>query len=191
MARTRWHVLWERRGATRLRRVLAEGDAPGRMLDCGTARGRRLAGARGVAYVRPAPVVARAGAWRPTDGSAGSGYVTNGESREQVLQLPPGTWDLSMRYFSDLPLSLSAGTLQTTLPAYVSDESTFASAGALRWRGGPLTVTVGVPARRRVETLRVARLGMLAATRVDEPGRVVPLADACGRYVDWYRFDRD
>jgi hypothetical protein len=25
------------------------------------------------------------------------------------------------------------------------------------------------------------------AVRVDRPGRVVPLARACGRYVDWFR----
>jgi hypothetical protein len=52
-------------------------------------------------------------------------------------------------------------------------------------------VTIGVAPRRRLETLRTAQLGTLAATRVDEHGRVVPLAEACGRYVDWYRLAAD
>jgi hypothetical protein len=189
--RTRWHVLWERRGPTLPRRVLAEGQAPGKTLDCRTPSGRRLAAQRGVAYVRPAPVEGRAGSWRVPGGSGGDGQVENGGSREQTLGLAPGTWNISLRYYSDVPLRLRAQTLETTLPPYVADASIFASAGRVTWRGGPLSVTVSVPPRRRVETVRTARLGTLAATRVDEPGRLVPLADACGRYVDWYRLSAD
>jgi hypothetical protein len=189
--RTRWHVLWERRGPTLPRRILAEGEAPGKTLDCATPAGRRLAAQRGVAYVRPAPVEARAGAWRVPGGPVRGGSVESGGSREQTLELAPGTWNLSLRYYSDVPLRLRAETLEITLPPYLADESTFASAGRVAWRGGPLTVTVTVPARRRVETVRAARLGTLAATRVDEHGRLVPLAQACGRYVDWYRLASD
>jgi hypothetical protein len=118
------------------------------------------------------------------------GDVLNGSYRVQELQLGPGTWDISLRYFSDLPLHLRAGSLDVTLPAYVADPSTFASAGRVIWSGGPLRVTVTVPARRRIEALRTARLGTLAATRVDDRGRLVPLADACGKYVDWIRVGR-
>jgi hypothetical protein len=50
---------------------------------------------------------------------------------------------------------------------------------------------VDVPPRKRLATLRTVRLGTLAATRVDEPGRLVPLARACGKYVDWYRLRRE
>ena len=179
--RTRWHVLWERRTPPLPREILAEGEAPGKVLDCRTARGRRLAHTPGVAYVRPQPVVGRAEAWRPT------AEVQNGESRVQQLQLGPGTWDISLRYFSDLPLSVRAGRVESTLPAYVSDTSTFASAGRVVTRGGPLQITVAVPARRRVELLRTAKLGTLTATRVDDRGELVPLARACGKYVDWFR----
>jgi hypothetical protein len=35
------------------------------------------------------------------------------------------------------------------------------------------------------------RLGTVAATRLDRPGRLVALASACGKYVDWYRLRRD
>jgi hypothetical protein len=189
--RTRWHVLWERGGPTRVRRILAEGEAPGRTLDCGTPRGRRLAAAGGVAYVRPAPVVGEAGRWSAPEGGPAGGAIDNGGSRQQSLDLPPGRWDISLRYHSDVPLRVSADGLRTTMPAYIADESTFASAGTVDWGGGPLRVTVTVPQRRRVEVLRTALLGTVAATRVDRPGRLVPLSRACGRYVDWYRLDRD
>jgi hypothetical protein len=174
--RTRWHELWERRGPARPRRILAEGEAPGRRLDCDTPEGRRLARSAGVAYVRPEPVVGQA-----------AGAVQNGASRTQQLLLSPGVWDISLRYFSDVPLRVRAGSLDTTLPPYIADGSTFASAGRVISRGGPLNVTVEVPGRRRAALVRTVRLGTIVATRVDERGRLVPLARACGDYVDWYR----
>jgi len=179
--RTRWHVLWERRGPPKPREILAEGEAPGAVLNCGRAGGRRLSRAGGVAFVRPEPVLGPTAMWRPP------GRLLNGASAVQTLQLAPGTWDLSVRYFSDLPLRLRAGSLETSLPAYVGDLSTFASAGRVTTAGGPLQVTITVPARRRVEATRIARLYTLAATRVDDRGRLVPLAQACGKYVDWLR----
>jgi hypothetical protein len=178
--RTPWHELWQRRGAYRPRQTLAEGEAPGRVLDCATPDGRRLARRGGVAFVRPRPVVGLAAAWRPPN-------ALNGQSRTQVLQLPPGRWDISLRWFSDVPLRLHGGSLGVTLPAYLGDPSTFATAGRVDSSGGPLRVTVDVPARRRLATLRTVELGTLAATRADSRGHLVPLARACGRYVDWYR----
>ena len=163
------------------RQILAEGEAPGKVLDCGTERGRRLARTKGVAYVRPAPVVRLGASW------AGGGTVANGGSRTQELRLGRGVWDISLRYFSDVPLRLRAGALDTSLPPYVGDESSFFSAGRVVSDGETLAVTVTVPARRRIETTRLVRLGTVAATRVDDLGRVVPLASACGKYVDWLR----
>ena len=174
--RTRWHELWERSGSLGPRRILAEGEAPGAVLDCSTPDGRQLSRSGGVAYVRPPPVIA-----------PGAGNVLTGASRTQRLDLPAGVWDISMRYFSDVPLRVHAGSLDTTLPAYIADPHTFASAGRVTSRGGPLSVTVEVPARRRAAVLRTVTLGTIAATRVDDAGRLVPLARACGRYVDWYR----
>jgi hypothetical protein len=179
--RTRWHELWERRGTPAPRQILpGEGEAPGAVLDCASPDGRVLARGSGVAYVRPRPVVGPAQEWRPAS-------VQNGDSRKQTLQLEPGVWDISIRWFSDVPLHLRAGSLDTTLPAFLGDRTTFASAGRVVSRGGPLEVTVAVPGRRRVATVRTADLGTVVATRVDQPGRLVPLRRACGEYVDWYR----
>ncbi len=176
---TRWHVLWERRGRTLPRSSLAEGEAPGKILRCGTALSRR----QGVAYLRPPPVVGRSVAWR------GGRSVDSGGFREQELTLSPGRWDISLRYFSDVPLRLRAGSIDVTLPPYLSDESTFASAGRVTSPGGPLRVRVDVAPRRRIGIVRTVRLGTLVATRTDDVGRLVPLSRACGRYVDWYRVE--
>jgi hypothetical protein len=183
--RTRWHVLWERRGPLPSRKILDEGEAPGKVLNCRTRRGRRLSRTAGVAYVRPKPVVGRAEAWGV------GGHLQNGQSRSQELQLGAGTWDVSLRYFSDLPLHLRAGPLDTSLPAYLGDPSAFVSVGRIVSKGGPLRVTVTAPARSRIETFRTATLGTLAATRLDDRGGLVPLADACGKYVDWFRVGPD
>jgi hypothetical protein len=179
--RTAWHVLWERRGTSGQRTTLPEGEAPGALLRCGPRR------PRGRAFVRPAPVVGSVDAWRFPDGArpAEAGAVESGGALRQALRLGPGRWDLSIRYTSDVPLRLEAGPLARELPAYVADRSTFASAGTIAWRGGRLPVTVEVPARAFPGVRRTASAGTLAATRLDDRGRLVPAARACGRYVDW------
>jgi hypothetical protein len=40
---------------------------------------------------------------------------------------------------------------------------------------------------RALDSLGHSPLGAVAATRIDAPGRTIPLRRACGRYVDWYR----
>jgi hypothetical protein len=185
--RSRWHVLWRRIGPMRPRAVLFEGEAPGALLRCrrGVPEQRGLLRRAGVAFVRPQPVVGEADAWRiEGDPSAGGASLT------QVLRLGRGTWDISIRYFSDLPLHLRAGPIDRALPPYVSDRSSFFSAGRVRTAGGPLRVRVDVPERRRLDVRRYVRVEQVAATRTDRRGRLVPLRDACGRYVDWYRVRR-
>jgi hypothetical protein len=117
--------------------------------------------------------------------------VNSGHALWQELRLGPGAWDLSVRYKSDVPLRLEAGSLSRELPAYVADHSTFASAGALRWVGGRLRVRVSVPERAFPGVVRTASVGTLAATRLDDRGRLVPGAGACDRYVDWLELGRD
>ena len=147
VARTRWDVLWKRVSGTLPRHHLAEGEAPGKVLDCRTTSGRRLAELRwgrlratGAGGARQGPVAYR---HRPGSPSGLAWEAVNGESRTQVLQLPAGTWDISLRWFSDVPLSLSAGSLHTRLPAYINDDVTFASAGRVKSDGGPLDSSRG------------------------------------------------
>ena len=104
----------------------------------------------------------------------------------QRLRLGKGTWEISVRYFSDVPLHLRAGPIARTLPPYVADQASFWGVGRITTPGGPLTVRIDVPARRRPDIARFVQLRSMAATRVDRTGRVVPLKRACGKYVDWF-----
>jgi hypothetical protein len=175
VARTRWSVLWERRGPTPPRSTLVEGEAPGAVLDCGKPEGRALSRFRGVAYVRPRPVLGRAGA------------TVSGRPLVQTLDLPAGTWEVSLRWYSDMPLDVVLNGKRHRLPAYLSDRASFATVGRVVTEGGPLRMEVRPPERRRLDVVRTVLVGEPVAVRVDRPGRVVPLARACGRYVDWFR----
>ena len=53
-----------------------------------------------------------------------------------------------------------------------------------------MTVAVEPEAKRRLGVVHTVVLGPLAAVRVDDPGRLLPLRRACGAYVDWYQLRR-
>jgi hypothetical protein len=187
----RWFQLWERAGRTPSR-VLAASEigAPGGVLDC--AAERIEPSANGVAAVLPPPIVRPASAWRGSPENAG-------EAATQVLELPAGRWDVSLQYASRRPLRVEVLDLRARMPANL------ARLGP-HWLVG--TIDVPRPARARVtvasEYTRVAEalgadartraygsperrpLGELVATRHAWRPRLVPLAEACGRYVDWY-----
>ena len=154
--------------------TLSEGEAPGAVLDCRSAPGRALARAGGVAYVRPRPVVGVPGA------------TVSGRPLVQTLDLGPGRWEISLRWFSDMPLEVRLGAERRDLPAYLSDRASFVAVGRVDG-GRPLRIEVRPRARRRLDVVRTVLLGEPVAVRVDRPGRVLPLRRACGRYVDWYR----
>ena len=69
--KSRWYLLWERRGPTGSRFILNESESPGATLECraGTLRALEALAPAGVAFVRPKPVVGPADAWRRPDGS--------------------------------------------------------------------------------------------------------------------------
>ena len=190
--RSRWHLLWERTGTTTDRRILDEGEAPGAMLDCARGEGRRLKDGRGSAHVRRPPVVGRAAAWRIAGSATSARWVNTAEERSarQRLSLAPGGWELSLRYFSDVPLRLRAPGLRTSLPPYVGDPSAFFAVGRMRHPGGPVTVEVTVPRRRFPDVVRTVEIGTVVATPVGDGGRRVRPRSACRRYVDWYSLAR-
>ena len=189
VARTRWHVLWRRHGPTPPRSILMEGEAPGLALDCRQPAARTLARQRGTAWVRPMPVVGAADSWRLPDGlPAGGGATAGGRPLHQQLGLGEGAWEISLRYFSDVPLDVVIGSERRRLPAYLGSRSTFAALGRVMG-GAPVRIEVRPRARRRSDVVRTALIGDVTATRADDRGHEVPLRRACGSYVDWYRLD--
>jgi hypothetical protein len=139
--------------------------------------------------VIPEPVVSDG--WRPHP------YFVTGDRATMRLPLEPGRWNLSLQYHSPRGLQLSAPGLDEELPASLEGWFAFAPGAGPFWPAG----SVEVPKSGEVE-LSLAQdpletyqrhlgvehatwLGQVAATRPGG-GEEVPLADACGRYVDWY-----
>jgi len=168
--------LWRRTGEVRERSILAEGELPGAVLRCDTAEGRAIVERGGVASIRQESIVA------VVDPTGPGGTVS------VRMTLPAGTWDLTSPYTSHLPVEVTAPGLRTTLPASLD-------------RPGPRLPIgrIDVPSRRQVEIVfegedtllspptAVTRLGYVVATPADTRNRIVPIARACGEYVDWYR----
>jgi hypothetical protein len=190
VVRTASYVLWRRSGATPPLRVIDKDGTPGRVLDCASAEGRRLAAQPGVATVLPEPIAKDAGEW-----SQGATFDAPGRST-QSLELTPGRWRLSLQYHSQVPLTVSALESEVELPPSLDGmylthkgEGAFWPAGKISVRGdGPVRVTVDAKRpselQRDLGVDRGVWLGTLAAT---QPGRQrIPLHDACGRYVDHY-----
>ena len=190
VARTTSYDLWKRTGPTPPLRVIDKDGTPGDVLDCSSAEGRRIEAHSGTATVLPEPVVNGVGDW-----SRGSPFDAPGTA-SQRLRLRPGPWALSLQYHSQVPLTVSAPGLHTDLPPsldgmYLTHQAqgAFWTAGNLHaTRRAPVTVTVSArkPSRfqRALGVRRQVWLGPLAATR---PGSTqVPLARACGRFVDHF-----
>jgi hypothetical protein len=189
--RTPSWLLWKRVGTVPPRQTLDEGWRPGAVLDCSTPAGRALSRRPGTAIVRTPPVIAKASGW--------NGYADDaGSSSSRTIDLPPGRWDLSLQYQSRNPITVSAPGLHRGMPANLDRMGSFFGVGTVTG-GGPVRVRVTVDRLGLIGRLLGAKghtralnspgfhaLGELAATRHGERPQEIPLARACGRYVDSY-----
>jgi hypothetical protein len=189
--RTRSYMVWRRDGPTRDRHILAEVGAPGALLDCDSRDGRKLSLQRGVAAVRPTPVAASA-PWA-IDGmpvaSESFAFAPLARQAERLIDLPRGEWRVSLQYTSPVPLTIESPGFRTSMPANLDRPGPYWELGKLRGRGA---TTIAVRPEEPPFDLRtnVVGLGGLVATKSNEGVKMVALAEACGRYVDWYRFSR-
>jgi len=199
VATTPSYELWERVGTPQPRRVLFEDGQPAATLDCTQQDQRGVSRTPGVAHVLPPPVVGHATDW--------SGSVRGaGQSGSQRLHLPAGEWDISLQYVSRQPLRVRSSTgLDVTLPGDLERLGSYWLAGTVRSDGtGPVTITattqrlplaarlLGAPGKTRaLVSVDNRPLGALVATQHGAAGQTIPLSEACGRYVDWYRFNGD
>lgn len=204
-AQTRSYEVWRRDGPTPTGRIpLTQGQSPGRVLDCATPQGARVAAGRGHAWVTPRPVAGPPSAWRGTARLAG-------ERASQVLRVPAGTWDISLQYVSREGFDITAPGLRATLPPSLDRLGAYWYAGTIHF-DRPTTVRIGARTRPVTALGRLLGasgdsyalnsppgrplgtygpidrpLGRLALTRHGAAGHLVPLDRACGSYVDWYR----
>jgi hypothetical protein len=180
LASTRLYELWKRTGPTVSRQVLEPSGAPGATLDCRSPLGKELRAARGQASIMATPVTV------PGPG------LTAGSSTAVSLALPPGAWELSIQYFSSFDVELNTQGRRWTMPAYLGRPGPFFGVGMVTGRGVTSPVTLTVKAERPSFLTGTGddlftSIPLIAATRVPDSRRIVPLGRACGQYVDWYR----
>jgi len=193
VARDGDYVLWEMRGRVRPSETLAEGAAPGRLLECTDIPDAKAS----EATILPTPVVGGVEGWGidfPADAPFGA-------SRE--LELGAGEWQLSLQYHSQVAVEVKAPGLQATLPPSLDGmylthqgEGAFWPVGGIEVGSGKAPTEIQVSAAEPSafqDTLGVSRsvwLGEIAATRVDpltEDPEITALGDACDEFVDHYR----
>jgi hypothetical protein len=190
---TRSYELWRRMGETRPYRTLQTIDNPGAVLRCDTPAGLAVARDPGIAMTEPAPVVGEQAEWRGRVGYAG-------RSAHQSLSLGAGQWDLSLQYDGAVPVTVRAAGLRATLPANLEPLGPYWYVGQLKLASlGSVRITVTYHSLPRLGRLLgavgltrapaptgIKPLGRVTASRPSSSNQLVPLSQACGRYVDWY-----
>lgn len=170
------YELWKRAAPIQNRQVLDPPGAPGAVLNCRDAKSRALSRRPGVAAVMAAPVLAPVG-----------GIPPGGVARAR-LELPAGRWDLSLQYTSAVPLHVAVAGADWTMPAYDDRPGPVFAVGSVTATGAPVVVTIRAdrPSFMSGPDLQ-ALVPQVIAVPSSDTRLQVPLARACGRYVDWYR----
>jgi hypothetical protein len=194
IAKTADFILWERTGPTpRRRHVLLEGTEAGARADCSSPEIRILLAGGGRATLFGETAIGTKPQW------SNGGVLGNGETTSQSLDLPAGTWDLSLQYFSPFALSITAPGFEQELIAALdgqrpntislANNGQFWPAGKFQSKGGKVEFTVHAAGADWMQSLTgydgKAYVGELVATKA-EPRKTVPLAKACGGWIDSY-----
>ncbi|MFL5898273.1 MAG: hypothetical protein ACJ76D_07400 [Solirubrobacterales bacterium] len=194
LASTPSYVLWKRTGPTPTHRnVLLEGTEAGAFAGCASPEIRVLLANRGRASLFPGAVIGGKGDW------AGGSVLGTGAETAQPFQLPAGSWNLSLQYFSPFGLTLSAPGFHEDLEAALDGQrpntislgnnGQFWPAGRFESDGGPVIFTLRSAEASTLQSLSgydgKAYVGELVAVPA-EPHLTVPLRRACKRWIDNY-----
>jgi hypothetical protein len=188
---TESYILWKRTGPTPFFGLLAEEARPGRIFRCAREKYRRLLDRNGVAIVWPRPVIAKRLYWEPDK------QLAPGEEASQAIELPPGRWDLSMQYQSEVvPLEVEVQREAFEIPPGVEGAIPFRGAqgpfwpvGSIDSDGGEVEITVRANEISGLQKLlgvdAEAEIGNLVATRLNDI-ETPEFVEACGFYLDHY-----
>lgn len=194
VAATPSYVLWKRTGqAPENRHVLLEGVEAGAFADCDSPEIRALFANPGRASLFPDAVIGPKSAW-----DAGS-VLDADATTSQALELPAGTWNLSLQYFSPVDLTLSAPGFSEPLEAALdgqrpntislANNGQFWPAGHFTSEGGKTTFTLKTADASTLQSLTgydgKSYVGELVAVPA-KPHRDVALAAACNSWIDSY-----
>lgn len=188
---TRSFVLYERTGPSPPRAILPEGAGPGASLDCESSK---PAGSEAAVMADPTAARPKDYRWNDHDpqpvsrGQYGFASVETGVTVWARLDLPAGRHRLSLQYLSPTPVEITAGATRLRVPASLEGPGVMWPLGTIASDGAPLWVRLRAKTPGALAKFRTVLFGVLAATReADPPREVVPMARACGRYVDFYR----
>jgi hypothetical protein len=172
-----------------------ENALPARLVDCSNEGGRYFSALDGEAVLLPPTVLGLADEWTP------SPELSPGEEASLSLDLEPGTWRISIQYFTPGGMTLSApGYSRRFAPAIdgqrISNQATgsfgqFWPGGVIEVdRRGPVEFTARAARPSTVQDFtgysRETKLGRIALTRA-EARRRVPMSDICDEWVDFFR----
>jgi hypothetical protein len=143
--------------------------------------GRKLRAARGVASVMSTPVTV-----------PGPSFIFAGAFAQVGLPLPPGRWELSVQYISSFNFRVGAQGHTWSMPAYLGRQGPFFAVGPVTGQGTKAPVIVAFSVDKPSFLTGIfddlfTVVPTIAATRIPDSRRIVPLGRACGQYVDWYR----
>lgn len=176
--RTPLFAVWRRTGPTPPREVVEPAGEPFAALDCRSPQGRALRSRGGTASILPTAPIRLASGLPP---------LIPGVATPVPVALPRGKWSLSVQYIGQVPVRLQVGRRALELPANTNRPGTWWPGLSIRSDGRPQQLLVIAERASRVTpTTIAASVSGIVAVR-QEPRRRVPLRQACGRVVDWYR----
>jgi len=189
VASTPSFILWKRTGPTPPYEIIDKRGAPGRVLVCPNGPNHGLSSRPGKAVVLTRPIVRKYTQWKPSWHFDAPGTAT------VRMRLPRGRWNISLSYDSQVPLVVSGGSGDFTLPPsldgmYLSEQGqgSFWRAGTLHSDGGPvqIKVTADEPSsfQNFVGVRRQVWLGSVAATQ--GAPQSMALHHSCAHYIDHY-----
>ena len=166
--------LYRRTGPTPPHQVLPdEGKSTGARLDCDTAAGRALARSGATAVVVPEPTL-----------FAGPGLGA-GATASADIEVPAGEHAISLQYRSPQPLVVTGPGLRTVLPASLDGLGPYWRVGTIdQPRAGTVRLTFEMD--KPSPLFSRSQYGTIPSIAVSstEPPRRVPVAEACGEWVD-------
>lgn len=197
VARTASYRLWRRIGPAFSRPIMRENTMPAKLANCEGEAGRFFSGVDGTAVLMPETALGLASDWTP------SANLDGGADAGTTLDLTPGTWRISLQYFSPQGLRLEApGYSRKFNPGIDGQRLANIDTGSngQYWPGGlfevkrtgPVTFTATANDPTRIQRLtgysRQTKLGRLVLMRTGSRDWV-PMSRICDRWVDFFRWE--
>ncbi len=196
VTRTANYILWRRVNPAFGRPIMREGAMPAKLANCEGEGGKFFSQIEGTAVLMPEAVPVFREDWTPGPDLGGGARTT------ATVDLEPGTWRVSIQYFSPRAVTLSAPGYERTFPAAIDGQrlaNMDTGSNGQFWPGGLLRVKKAGPVELTLSTREPTALQRLTGySRQTKIGRLVlmrargrewvPMDQICDRWVDFYRW---